>query len=708
MAKWKSLDRMSIVSKHYPRLEAHLKVSGSAKYIYDMAPKGILYGAILTSPHPAAKIVNIDASRVRKLAGVKAVLTDVHPTGNLRYIGEEVAAVAAISSEIAEEALDLFDVEYEVRPFAADLDTAMKEGAPRVFSDRDNIREPNVRGEGDVEAGFAEADVVVEDNFRTQVQTHSCLETHGSVVMWKGDELIVWDSTQAVHGVREGVAGALDIPVSKVRVICQYMGGGFGSKLQAGRYSAIAAQLAKQANAPVKLMLTRKQDFQSVGNRPDSIQKLKLGAKKDGTLTAFSAVTYGTAGIGTRARARLPIVYEPPNWNVEHHDVFTNAGEARPFRAPGSPQGCFSMEQIMDELAEKLDMDPLELRLKNDPNKTRQKEWRIGAEKIGWHRRHKQPGIDKGLVKRGMGCAASIWRPGGRGTKAQMAIYPDGLVEVKCGTQDIGTGTLTHVAAVAAEELGLEISQVRPLIGDTDYPYSGGSGGSTTSPSVAPAIKNTAEKAKAKLIELAAQHFEVTPAQIQLKDGKAFVEGMPTKKLSWKELCSLIETEPVTVHGEWVEGLSSSGVAGCQFAEVSVDTDTGKIKVEKVVAVADCGLILNRLTTESQVIGGIVQGVSYALYEDRLMDPITGGMINPNFEDYKIAGALEIPEMEVILFDEEERGVIGIGEPPTIPTAAAIANAAYNAIGVRLRELPMTPDKVLTTLSTPMTTKKEG
>ena len=703
MAKWKPLDQMSVLSGRIPRLEAPDKVTGKAKYTYDLTPKGLLYGALLTSPHPAARVVNIDASRVKALPGVKAVLTDVHPTGTIRYVGEEIAAVAAVSPEIAEDALELFQVEYEVLPFAADLDTAMQEGAPRVFADRPNIRKPRVREEGDVEAGFAQADVVVEAEFRTQVQTHSCLETHGSVAMWEGDELILWDSTQAVHGVREGVARFLEMPLNKVRVICQHMGGGFGSKLRPGRYSAIAARLAKQANAPVKLMLTRQQDFLSVGNRPDSIQKIKAGATKDGKLIAFSAVTYGTAGIGTGARVRLPIVYDPPNWRHEHYDVFTNAGPGRPFRAPGCPQAIFSMEQIMDELAEKVGMDPLDFRLKNDGNATRQKEWRIGAERIGWQRRKPTPASDNGPVKRGLGLAASIWWPGGRGTQAAMTVHPDGSVEVRCGTQDIGTGTRTIVAAVAAEELGLELNQVKPMIGDSNFPRSGASGGSTTAPSVAPAIKNTAENAKAKLAELAAAHLQVAPADLEWHGSSLRVKGQADRKLSWKEVCSLLEATPLEVQGEWVEGLSSAGVAGCQFAEVRVDTETGRIHVEKVVAVADCGLILDRLTTESQVNGAVVQGVSYALYENRLMDPITGGMINADFENYKIVGALETPEIEVILYDEPERGVIGIGEPPTIPTAGAIANAVYNAIGVRLRELPMTPDKVLAALAS-----KEG
>ncbi|RMF58383.1 MAG: xanthine dehydrogenase family protein molybdopterin-binding subunit [Calditrichaeota bacterium] len=690
---------MKILGKKYPRIDGAEKVTGRARYTYDQFKEGMLYGAILGSRYPAAKIVKIDDSMVWSLPGVKAVLTDVHPTGRVRYVGEEIAAVAATTPEILGEALRLFRVEYEKLPFTLYLEEAMKDEAPRVFPRRSNVNKPRIREEGNVEQGFAQAEVVLEDTFRTQVQIQTPLESHGSMVYWDGDELIIYDSTQAVHGVREGIAKMLDMPLHKVRVICHHMGGGFGSKLQPGIYTVIAARLAKQANAPVRLMLDRQLEFLTTGNRPDSLSRIKMGAKRDGTITAFFAKTYGTAGIGNGAGVRLPIVYSIPNVRHEHHDVYTNAGAARPFRAPGCPQASFAMEQMMDEMAEKLGMDPLQFRLKNDSNPTRQKEWMIGAERFGWHRRKVTPASDPGPIKRGMGLGASIWWPGGRGTKASMKIYSDGSVEVFCGTQDLGTGTRTHIAAVAAEELGLELKQIKVHIGDSNYPRSGASGGSTTSPSVAPAIKNTAEKARQELGKILAEHWNVSPEAIIFSDGYVIASGEAKQRLSWKEACGLLETDVLEVHGEWSEGLSSSGVAGCQFAEVEVDTDTGKIRVLRIVAVADCGLILDRLTTESQVNGGIIQGISYALFEERLFDPQTGAMVNPNFETYKIVGTMETPEIEVILFDEPERGVIGIGEPPTIPTSGAIANAVYNAIGVRIKSLPMTPDKVLQALA---------
>lgn len=699
MATWKPLDQMTYLGKRYTRLDGPGKASGAIKYTYDLKLPGMLHAAILSSPHAAAKIKSIDASAALALPDVKAVLTDVHPTGTLRYVGEEVAAVAAISLAIARDALELIKVEYEVLPFACDIETAMHKNAARVFGDQPNIREPRKEEKGDLAAGFAQAAVIVEADYRTQVQVHACLETHGSLAKWEGDMLTVWDSTQSINPVREAIAKFLNIPQTNVRVLCDYMGGGFGSKLQAGRYSAIAARLAKVANAPVKLMLTRQQDSMIAGNRPNALVHVKAGATRDGKVIAFSTKSYGTAGLAPNARIRLPIVYEDiANLSTEHYDVFTNAGEARAFRAPGCPQASFVMEQVMDELAEKLNLNPLAFRLLNDANQTRHMQWKLGAEKFGWSKRAPQANVDAGPIKRGMGLAAAIWWPGGRGTQAQMTVLPDGGIEVRCGTQDLGTGTRTLVAAVAAEELGVPIEAVKALIGDTNYPYSGGSGGSTTAPSVAPAIKNTAEKAKEKLLAVAAQHFGVSANDVALTNGKAFVKADAKKSLSWKQLCALLGATPIMVNGEWVEGLSSAGVAGCQFAEVEVDTETGRVTVLRILAVQDCGLVLNRLTAESQANGGVIQGLSYALFEERLMDRATGAQINASFENYKIAGALEMPKIEVILTDQPERGVIGIGEPVKVPTAAAIANAVYHATGKRMREIPMTPDRVLMAL----------
>jgi xanthine dehydrogenase YagR molybdenum-binding subunit len=372
-------------------------------------------------------------------------------------------------------------------------------------------------------------------------------------------------------------------------------------------------------------------------------------------------------------------------------------------RAPGHPQGCFTTETLMDELADRVRMDPLAFRLKNLPPDAPNRMWRkyfpIAAERIGWNRRHPTGDSTPGSIKRGMGCAANQWGGGGRGTKAHIEILPDGGVIVRCGTQDIGTGTRTLLAMVTAETLGVPLDAIKPEIGDSLYPFSGGSGGSTTSASVTPAIRVTAGRALDAFAARVAPKLGVEPAALVARDGRIVVKGNESKGLAWKEACRLLGTEPVSAQGEWEAGLSASGTSGVQFAEVAVDVETGVTKVERVVCVQDCGLIIDPMTAESQVNGGIVMGVNWALFEHRILDRNTGQMVNPNMEWYLIAGMSDIPKIEVVLMNQPERGVIGLGEPPTISTAAAIANAVANAIGVRIRSLPLTPDRILTALA---------
>ena len=700
MAGWKSLKDMKQLGKYRTRVDGMEKVTGKAKYTYDIKLPGMLYGAILRSPHPHAKIKNINAGKVQALPGVKAVLTDIK--NEVFFVGDDVAAVAAVSEEIASDALELFEVEYEVLPFTVDEEEAKKPDAPKVMLDEENNlgRERNSE-EGSVARGFSQADVILEHTYRMVVQVHTPLETHGCIAKWENDELYLWDTTQAVHGMRSSMARRYEIPENKVHVDCQQMGGAFGSKLGPKSFHYICIDLAKKANAPVKLMLDREAELLCTGNRPSSVQKIKIGAKRDGTLTAFQMDSYGTGGIGGGAGVPQPYIYHFPNVKVSHQDVRINAGAGAPMRAPGHPQANFAMESVMDELAEKLNMDPLELRLKNDPNQTRQEEYRLGAEKFGWNQR-KKSGSDTGVKVRGMGVGSGTWGGGGRDrTQAMASIYRDGTVEVKIGTQDIGTGTRTLVAMVAAEELGLDYKEIMPLIGKSDYPWCGSSGGSTTAPSVAPAVKQATTKSKAKLVSIVAKHLQVAAEDVVLEN-KEFVAN--DKKLSWKDACSLIGEEPISELDSWAEGLSSSGTAGCQFAEVEVDTETGAVKVLKMVAVQDCGLVLNMLTALNQVNGGIIGELGYVLLENRQFDNNTGVMVNSNLENYKIPGAMEMPEFDITMFDESPRGVIGLGEPPAIPGNGAIANAIANAIGVRIRDLPITPDKVLMALAE----KKEG
>lgn len=692
MAPWKELDQMTYINKEVTRVDGAEKVTGAAKYTYDIQRPGMLYGRILRSVHPHAKVISVDTSKAEALKGVKTVINKIKDEVN--FVGDEVAAIAAVSEEIAAEALRLITVEYEVLPFTVREENARNDNSPKVFSGRDNnLGNKSENGEGDVEKGFAEADAIVERTYHMNVQVHTPLETHGCVCEWQGDELYMWDSTQGVHGSRSGMARALDMPENQIHVITHHMGGGFGSKFGPKSYNVVCANLAKQAGAPVKMMLDREEELITAGNRPSSWQKIKIGAKKDGTLTAFEMESFGTGGVGGGAGVPQPYIYSFPNWKTSHVDVFINAGPGEPMRAPGHPQANFAMESAMEELAEKLGIDPLEFRQKNDSNETRQQEYKIGAEKFGWKNRPKT-GSQKGDKLIGYGVGAGRWGGGGnRRTEAIVNIYPDGMADCKIGTQDIGVGTRTVVAALLAEELELELSDVKPLIGESDYPWAPASGGSVTAPSISPTIKLAAEAAMAKFKEILAEEYETTADQISYSKKVFTIPG--EGQVSWKTACAALDGKAVSEKAQWAEGLSSVGTAGCQFAEVEVDAETGRVTVKRMIAVQDCGLVLNMLTARNQVNGAIIGEIGYSLFEHRLLDNDTGIMPNADLENYKVPGALEMPEFDVTFFDEHERGVIGLGEPPAIPGIGAIANAVANAIGSRIYELPITPDKVL-------------
>ncbi len=701
MASWGTASESRLIGGRVPRLEGPYKVTGKAKYTFDINRPGMLYGRILSSPVPHAEITAINLSRAEALPGVKAVIPLIKPGERVRYEGQEIAAVAAVTDDIANDAIRLIRFDYNELPYVVDVEEAMKDGAPQIREDwPGNQSKPRVEERGNIEAGFAEAAVTVEATYNAPVQTHVCLETHGHVAEWDGDNLTVWASTQAVFGTRQDLAQHFNLPQDKVRVITEHMGGGFGSKFGPGVEGIAAAELARKAGAPVKLMLTRKDEHLVAGNRPSMTQHVRAGATKDGRLIAYDLRGYGTGGVGGGAGFTGPYVYSVPNVRAEKFDVAINAGNARAMRAPGHPQGAYGMDSLMDELAEKLGMDPLEFRRINDPSEIRQAEYTLGAQEIGWHRRNKVAGSGTGVNKRGIGMGSGQWGGGGgRGTQARVTIHADGTVEAVTGTQDLGTGVRTAIAIIVAEELGLQPLDITVKIGDTAPGLpSGGSGGSTTMASVAPVIKTAAMAAKQKLFEHIAPLLEAKPEEMGAADGQIYVASDRTKTISWKQATGHLGMETISESGVWDDTLSEGGAAGTQFADVEVDTETGVVKVIKVVALQDCGLIINRLTCESQLNGGVIMGLGYALLEERIMDPQTGKMINPNLEDYKVPGAMEIPEIKSIIFDTD-RKVTGIGEPATIPTAGAIANAVYNAIGVRIRALPITPDKVLNALA---------
>ncbi|MDW8105088.1 MAG: xanthine dehydrogenase family protein molybdopterin-binding subunit [Armatimonadota bacterium] len=696
-ASWGDPRNLRWLGKRIPRVEGVDKVTGRAKYTYDIQLPGLLYGKILRSPHPRARVRSIDASQAERLPGVRAVITDL--AKEVLYAGEEVAAVAAESEEIARDALQLIRVDYELLPFVVDPDSARKPDAPRVVP-QGNVRGGRPQERGDPDSAFRRNDVVVhEGTYSVPARSHCCLEPHGLVCQWQGDKLIAWASTQGIFSVRDELANALGIPANNVRVICEHMGGGFGSKFGARAEGVICARLARMAGAPVKLMLERDEEQLATGYGPGVTARVKIAATRDGRLIAWESETYGTGGVWGSANVPLPYIYPVPNVRTRHFDISTNIGASAALRAPGHPQASFIMESAMDDLAAKLGIDPLEFRLKNDPNPVRQAEYRLGAERIRWERRRQMGARMPGVVKRGLGVASAIWGGGGgAGSRPTVRIDPDGSVEVRLGTQDIGTGTRTLVAAVVAEELGVDVKQVRALIGDTDYGYSGASGGSTTAASVAPAVKMAATAARERLLATVSSHLQANPADIVFADGKVFVRNDPGKSLTWKQACALLGREGIETQGEWNPNLQGSGVAGCQFVEVEVDTETGKVRVVKVVAIQDCGLVINRMAVESQIYSGVVQGMAMALHEQRLYDEQTGRMLNADLENYKLPGSLDIPDIEAIVYDNPTGRVSGMGEPPVIPTAAAIANAVFHAIGRRISTLPITPARVLEAL----------
>ena len=712
---WPPVAERALLGKSIKRLDGPDKASGRAKYTYDLIRPGMLYGEILGSPHPRARVRGVDVSAAKAIPGVKAVIVIKNPaeaaTANVNYQGEEVAAVAATTEEIARDAIRAIKVDFEVLPPLATIEQARNPNAPQAFP-KGNTSQPRITSEGDVEAALKTAAHIVEALYQTQVQTHTSLETHGGIAEWDGDKLLLHVSTQGINASRDGIADALKVPRPNVRVVTEYMGGGFGSKLGADVQLVIAARLAKEAAAPVKIMLDRKHEHLITGNRPSAFAKVKAGVDAEGKFLAFDSETWGTGGAGAGAGFSIPYsVYAPPqgstgfvNRRQNHVDVYTNAGPQRAFRAPGHPQACFITETVIDELADRLRMDPLELRMRNLAPEAPNAQWRkyfpIGAEKIGWSKRHPTGDPAAGPIKRGLGCAANVWAGGGnRQTRAMCEIHPDGSVINKIATQDIGTGTRTLVAMITAETMGLPLNAVTAAIGDTNYPFAPGSGGSITVGSVSPTVRVSAENALRELFAKVAPQLGSAPDALEAKGGRIQVKGTPGKGMSWRDACKLLGQTPIQAAGEWTQGLSGVGTSGVQFADVEVDIETGITRVKKIVSVQDAGMIVDRLTAESQMYGGIIMGLGFALFENRILDRNTAQMVNPNMEWYLVPGLSDVPPIDVTLVDQPERGVIGLGEPPVISTAAAIANAVSNATGARIRKLPVTPDTVLTALA---------
>lgn len=730
-----------VVGKRVPRVDGYERVSGSAVYPLDVALPDMLHAAILRCPHAHATVKSVDTSAAEKMPGVRAVLTSKSPGANVpwyrgrakwfsalfdervRHEGDEVAAVAAETRAQAYDALAAIRVEYEVLAFVLDPREALKPDAPLLHEGTNRYGDPAKYERGDTAAGFAAADAVVEGTYSTSCQIHTPMEVHGSVVKWDGNRLTVWDTTQGVFEVQERVAQALKLPLANVRVIGHYMGGGFGSKLEAGKYTVVAALLAKMAARPVKLFLSREETFVAAGNRPANTMTVKIGAKKDGTLTAIEFSSIGSGGAypdGASTSFLATDLYTCPNVRTVDENVAINAGRARAMRAPGFPQGAWALEQAMDELALKLGIDPVALRLKNVPKVSQRRGnqpytstglaecLRDGAKAFGWeeHRKAKKP---DGPVRKGYGVASALWGYGG-GPPATVIVklYADGSVNVNTGAADIGTGTKTVMSQVVAEELGVPLEKIQVEHADTGTTqYSGPSGGSKTVPSDMPAARAAAIEVRTKLIASAAEHLKVPAAELAIAGDTVVSTKDPSKKVAVAEV-PVLDRQQVLVgvgtRGPNVEGKVISMFAA-HFAEVEVNTRTGEVTVTRLLAAQDSARVMNRLTFECQVQGGLVMGLGLGRTEARVLDRQTGKMCNANWHDYKIPTALDVPAEQAVLsadlVDTEcnTAGAKGVGEPATIPTAAAIANAVRDAVGLRVHDAPITPPRLAALLA---------
>jgi xanthine dehydrogenase YagR molybdenum-binding subunit len=571
--------------------------------------------------------------------------------------------------------------------------------------------------------GLSEADAVIEMSFHTACELHTPMELHGSVADWDGDSLTIWESTQGVYPVQNLVAQVLGLPLSKVRVVNRFMGGGFGSKLRAGKYTVIAALLARVTARPVKLVLTREETYLATGNRPPAHMKLKAGVKKDGTLTALDFSCLATGGAYPASGTSLVDwvvrdLYLCPNVRSEMTDVYINAGPARPMRAPGHPQGAWALEQVMDALAEKIGVDPVDFRLRNIATFSQARPGNLpytstglreclveGAKAFGWKEAREKIGKQdpKGAVRRGVGVAAGLWVAGGGGPPSTILVklFSDGSVNLNMGASDIGTGTRTVMAMVVSEELGIRPEMIQVENADTGTTqYATASGGSKTIPTESPAVRAAAVEVRRQLLDLAASELKADPSILSLRGREIFSKEDPSKKIKITDIPGLKRAGVIVGVGYRGPNPQNKVVNpfAAQFCEVEVNMKTGEVKILRFLAAQDSGRVMNRLTYDSQVIGGVTMGIGLAMTEARILDRNgTGKLVNKNWHDYKVPTALDVPvEITSLPIETEDNeanttGAKGLGEPVTIPTAAAVANAVRHATGVRATDTPMSP-----------------
>lgn len=694
------------IGQDIPRIDALPKLTGTAKYSADMNTKGTLYAKLLTSPHAHAKVKSLDVTAAKESPGVKSVhvfydLKDEKSA--ILWEGTLIAAVAAERPEQADDALQAIKIEYEVLEHFVDEENL----AAATEAKRTKPLGKNSKGKPD--EAFKEAAVTVEGYYGASTISHMCLEPHGSHSEWSGDQLLAHLSTQNVSGTPGQYAEPLGVDVANVTVVCNYEGGGFGSKFSVDEWGVACAKMAKETGRPVRLMLDRATDLKVAGIRPSGYAKVKVGADKTGKILAWESEHWGSGGAsGAIPTNGIPYVFDIENRRRSATNINCDAGPQRAWRAPPHPQQCAMTECIIDDVAAKLGLDSYDVFAANldatgELKETYAAEMEIAEKLMGWKARWHPHGKDssQGPVKRGLGMAMHTWGGGAGPAQCSLKVNPDGSVETFLGSQDIGTGTRTVITIVIAETFGIPLESVKVHLGSSKYPACAGSGGSITVGGVGGANRRAAQTALWKIFDLVSKQYNVPADKLSAKDG-AILNGSD-KVCTWKQAASLVGPMSLEVKGEGPadDGLTSARVGGVQMADVSVDTETGIVRVNKFVAVQDCGLIIDELTARSQMYGGIIMGISYALMEERIMDNKTGRYINADLANYKLPRIGDIGEIVVEMYQpdsEYNRGIVGLGEPPVISPGAAISNAVCNAIGVRVPVLPLTPQRVLQAL----------
>ncbi len=713
------------------RYDGIAKVTGRAKYAAEFPADNVAYAYIVQATVPAGTIASIDQSAATRAAGVYSIITpfnapkltvpgnvNILQDTNVFYSGQPIAVIVARSLPEAQQAAKLLRIQYNEQPAKLDFDALLKDARPPKRGGGTSHR-------GDPTASLAKASVVIDQTYSTPIQNHNPMEPHATIASWEGDKLSVYDATQGISGAQGSLARAFSIPPANIHVQCPYTGGGFGCKGYVWSHTILAAMASKVAQRPVKLVLSREQMFGPVGSRPNTSQRIKLAASSDGKLllqqhdsTCYTSLISDWTESAAGATALL---YDSESLSTSQPLVELNLGMGTWMRAPGEATGSFGLEVALDELAERLNLDPIQLRLINyaekDPrqglpwsSKHLRECYSQAAERFGWSKRTAQPGQhreDNKLI--GYGMATANYGAGRRPSSAVVRFLPNGRVFVGVGTQDLGTGTYTILAQTAADALFMDPALVDVKLGDTTLPPSGGSGGSTTAASVCPGVYDAAMQAKLKLAQLAIADTQsplhgAAAEDIEIRDGKLCLKSNSEKSETITRLIARNGNTPVeaTATSELAKDRDSfsSHSWGAIFAEVAVDADTHMVQVRRMVGTYDIGTLINQKTGTNQLIGGVVWGISMALHEETLIDTTYGRTVNENFADYHVPVNADIHEIDVTALNIPDYkfnplGSRGIGEIGITGASAAICNAIYNATGKRVRDLPITLDKIM-------------